>query len=181
MFSVSLLFFCLEYDLNIPPQTPKKTTLLTCTLLGIKWDCNGMLWRNNLFKSKSISEFEASRASFVCILGPRIEGLISSGSWGLVAASAEAITNIFNRSDYCNYFPSLESTTIVDNLSILLESYEDPMTQTNISIVLAKLAEFGRADCAETVDKVLQSIPLTNWLIFLLWMLRNGMRACLQY
>ena len=108
-----------------------------------------------LMASKTISDFEASRATFVSILGPRIEGLISSGSQGLVAVSAEAITNIFNRSDYCNYFPSFESTGAVEQLSMILENCEDPKIQTNISIVLAKLAEFG---CSETVNKVLQGI-----------------------
>lgn len=105
--------------------------------------------------SKTISDFEASRATFVGILGPRIEGLISSGSQGLVAVSAEAITNIFNRSDYCNYFPSFESTGAVEKLSLILENCEDPKIQSNILIVLAKLAEFGSS---ETVNKVLQSI-----------------------
>ncbi|KAL4626396.1 hypothetical protein ACB092_05G092800 [Castanea dentata] len=108
-----------------------------------------------LMASKTISDFEASRATFVGILGPRIEGLISSGSQGLVAVSAEAITNIFNRSDYCNYFPSFESTGAVEKLSMILENCEDPKIQTNISIVLAKLAEFGSS---KTVNKVLQSI-----------------------
>lgn len=109
-----------------------------------------------LMASKSISEFEASRASFVCILGPRIEDLISYGSQSLIAVSAEAITNIFNRNDYCNYFPPLESTGAVDKLASILGNCEDPKIQTNISTVLAKLAEFGSI---ATVDKVIQSIP----------------------
>lgn len=112
-----------------------------------------------LMASKSISEFEASRESFISILGPRIANLISSDSQSLIAVSAEAITNIFNKSDYCNYFPSLESTGAVDKLAIILENCEDPMIQTNISTVLAKLAEFGSS---ETVDKVLQSIPFNQ-------------------
>lgn len=112
-----------------------------------------------LMASKTISEFETSRASFVSILGPRIEGLISSGSQSLVSVSAEAITNIFNGSDYCNYFPSLESTGAIDKLAIILENCEEPMIQTNVSTVLAKLAEFGSA---QTVDKVLHSIPFSQ-------------------
>lgn len=112
-----------------------------------------------LMASKTISEFETSRASFVSILGHRIEGLISSGSQSLVAVSAEAITDIFNGSDYCNYFPSLESTGAVDKLAIILEKCEEPMIQTNVSTVLAKLAEFGSA---ETVDKVLHCIPFNQ-------------------
>jgi len=112
-----------------------------------------------LMASETISEFETSRASFGSILGPRIEGLISSGSQSLVAVSAEAITNIFNGSDYCNYFPALESTGAVDKLAIILENCEEPMIQTNVSTVLAKLAEFGSA---ETVDKVLHCIPFNQ-------------------
>lgn len=112
-----------------------------------------------LMASKTISEFETSRASFVSILGPRIEGLISSGSQSLVAVSAEAITNIFNGSDYYFFFPSLESTGAVDKLAIILENCEEPMIQTNVSTVLAKLAEFGSA---ETVDKVLHCIPFNQ-------------------
>lgn len=112
-----------------------------------------------LMASKTISDFETSRASFVSILGPRIEGLISSGSQSLVSVSAEAITNIFNGSDYCNYFPSLESTGAIDKLAIILENCEEPMIQTNVSTVLAKLAEFGSA---QTVDKVLHSIPFSQ-------------------
>ena len=112
-----------------------------------------------LMASKTISEFETSRASFVSILGPRIEGLISSGSQSLVAVSAEAITNIFNGSDYHYFFPSLESTGAVDKLAIILENCEEPMIQTNVSTVLAKLAEFGSA---ETADKVLHCIPFNQ-------------------
>ncbi|XP_041001219.1 uncharacterized protein LOC121246959 [Juglans microcarpa x Juglans regia] len=112
-----------------------------------------------LMASKSISEYEVSRASFVCMLGPRIEALISSGLQSLVVVSAEAITNIFNRNDYCNYVPSLESTGAIDKLAVILENCEDPMVQTNVSAFLAKLAEFGSTD---TVDKVLQSIPFNQ-------------------
>jgi hypothetical protein len=112
-----------------------------------------------LMASKTISEFETSRASFVSILGPRIEGLISSGSQSLVAVSAEAITNIFNGSDYHYFFPSLESAGAVDKLAIILENCEEPMIQTNVSTVLAKLAEFGSA---ETADKVLHCIPFNQ-------------------
>ena len=109
--------------------------------------------------SKSISELEASRASFSSILGPRIEKLISSNSQDLISVTAEAITMIFSKTDYQMYFPSLEFTDAIDKLVSTLEGCEDPMIQTNISIVLAKLAEFGSPD---TVHKVLQSILINQ-------------------
>ncbi|EXB67327.1 Putative inactive disease susceptibility protein LOV1 [Morus notabilis] len=112
-----------------------------------------------LMASKSISELEASRASFSSILGPRISNIILTGSESLIAVSAEAIMNIFSKSDYCNYFPSVEATGSVSKLASILEDCEDPMIQTNISIVLAKLAEFGSL---ETVDEVLQRIPFNR-------------------
>lgn len=108
-----------------------------------------------LMASKSISELDASRANFSHILGPRIANLISTDSQSLIAVSAEAITNIFCKADYCSYVPSLEFTGAVDKLAGLLEKCEDPMIQTNILNVLTKLAEFGSP---ETVDKVLESI-----------------------
>ncbi|RVW30856.1 hypothetical protein CK203_110521 [Vitis vinifera] len=112
-----------------------------------------------LMASESISELEASRASFSSILGPRIENLISSDSQDLIAVTAEAVTIIFSKSDYQKYFPSLETTGAVEKLASILENCEDLMIQTNISIVLAKLAEFGSLD---TVDKVLQSILINQ-------------------
>ncbi|CBI36281.3 hypothetical protein VitviT2T_013599 [Vitis vinifera] len=112
-----------------------------------------------LMASESISELEASRASFSSILGPRIENLISSNSQDLIAVTAEAVTIIFSKSDYQKYFPSLETTGAVEKLASILENCEDLMIQTNISIVLAKLAEFGSLD---TVDKVLQSILINQ-------------------
>ncbi|GMN50048.1 hypothetical protein TIFTF001_019205 [Ficus carica] len=69
-----------------------------------------------LMASKSISELEASRASFSSILGPRISYVISTRSESLIAVSAEAITNIFSKSDSCNNFPSLEATETVDEV-----------------------------------------------------------------
>ncbi|KAJ7951879.1 Disease resistance protein [Quillaja saponaria] len=111
----------------------------------------------SLMASKSISELEASRASFSSMLGPRIKDLISYDSQSLIAMSAEAIINIFNKSDYSNYFPLLESADVVDKLAIILQNCEEPMVLTNISFVLAKLAEFGSPG---TVDVVLQIIPL---------------------
>lgn len=96
-----------------------------------------------LMASESISELEASRASFSSILGPRIEKLMLADSQDLIAATAEAITMIFRKTDYQMYFPSLEFTDAVDKLTSLLEDCEDPMIQTNISVILAKLAEFG--------------------------------------
>ncbi|KAK4839367.1 hypothetical protein QYF36_021413 [Acer negundo] len=108
-----------------------------------------------LMASKSISELETSRASFSSILGPRIADLISTDSQSLTAMSAEAITNIFSKGDYCRYFPSLETTGAVDKLAGLLQNCDDPIIQINIFTVLSKLAEFGSP---ETVDKVLQSI-----------------------
>lgn len=109
-----------------------------------------------LMASKSISELEVSRICFSGILGPRIADLISRDSQSLTVVSAEAITNIFSKGDYCSYIPSLETTGAVDKLAGLLQKSEDPMIQTDILTVLTKLAEFGTP---ETVDKVLQSIP----------------------
>lgn len=108
-----------------------------------------------LMASKSISELEESRANFSSLLGPRTADLISTESQSLIAVSAQAITTVFSKSDYCNYFPSLESTGAVSKLAGILENSEDPVIQTDISVILAKLAEFGSQ---ETVDKVLQSI-----------------------
>lgn len=112
-----------------------------------------------MMASKSISELEASRANFCSILGPQIADLILTDSDSLIAVSAEAITNIFSMSDYCNYFPSLEGSGVVNKLASILENCEDPLIQTNISTVLGKLAEFGRL---ETVDKVLEAIPFNQ-------------------
>uniref|UniRef100_A0A6N2K4E9 NB-ARC domain-containing protein n=1 Tax=Salix viminalis TaxID=40686 RepID=A0A6N2K4E9_SALVM len=110
-----------------------------------------------LMASKSMSELEISRERFSRILGPRIADLISTDSLNLVAVTTEAITNIFSKSDYCNYFPSLETTAAISKLTATIEYCEEnPMIQINILIVLAKLAEFGSHG---TVDKVLESIP----------------------
>lgn len=109
-----------------------------------------------LMASKSISELEASRASFSSIIGPTIADLISANSHGLIATSASAIANIFSGSDYSKYFPLLETSGAVDKLANVLEICDDPTIQANILTVLAKLAEFGSLDI---VDKVLQSIP----------------------
>ncbi|KAH0982724.1 hypothetical protein GBA52_009901 [Prunus armeniaca] len=112
-----------------------------------------------LMASKSISELEESRASFSGLLGPRTADLISTESQSLIAVSAQAITTVFSKNDYCNYFPSLEATGAVSKLAIILETCEDPLIQTDISIVLAKLAEFGSPN---TVEKVLWSIPFNR-------------------
>ncbi|KAF3450851.1 hypothetical protein FNV43_RR06940 [Rhamnella rubrinervis] len=117
-----------------------------------------------IMASKSISELDSSRASFSSILGPQIAELILTNSESLIAVSAEAITNIFSEDDYCNYFPSLENTGIVSTLASILEICEDPMIQTNISVILAKLAEFGSP---ETVNKVLEAIPFNQIADFL--------------
>ncbi|KAJ6308805.1 hypothetical protein OIU76_018402 [Salix suchowensis] len=113
-----------------------------------------------LMASKSMSELEISRERFSRILGPRIADLISTDSLNLVAVTTEAITNIFSKSDYCNYFPSLETTAAISKLTATLEYCEEnPMIQIHILIVLAKLAEFGSPG---TVDKVLESIPFNQ-------------------
>lgn len=109
--------------------------------------------------SESISEIEATRAGLSRILGPKIGDLMSAESQNLVAVSAKAIINIFTKADFSNYLPSLEATGAVDNLTGILLDCDDPMVQTNISTVLAKLAEFGNPG---TVDKVLQTIPLSQ-------------------
>ncbi|XP_058112948.1 uncharacterized protein LOC131255990 [Magnolia sinica] len=111
-----------------------------------------------LMTCKSISELEASSASFSCILGPQIANLISEGSPNLIAAAARAL-NIFNKDDYCKYIQSLESTGAVDKLLSLLGDCNDPVIQTNVSIVVAKMAEHGSP---ETVDKVLQSACISQ-------------------
>ncbi|XVE89121.1 hypothetical protein DITRI_Ditri19aG0125200 [Diplodiscus trichospermus] len=112
-----------------------------------------------LMASNSISELEASGSSFSRILGPRIAEIISTNSQSLIAVAAEAIINIFSKSDYCNYFPALETANVVDRLASISENYEDPVIQTNILTILAKLAEFGSP---EIVDKVLQSLPFNQ-------------------
>ncbi|CAK9150915.1 unnamed protein product, partial [Ilex paraguariensis] len=109
--------------------------------------------------SISISELEASRAVFSKILGPRIACLISKGSQDLITVSAKAITDIFTMSDYCNYLPSLETIGAVDKLASILDNCEDPMIQTSLSNILAKLAEFGSSN---TVDKVLHRFPINR-------------------
>lgn len=109
--------------------------------------------------SELISEIEATRASLSRILGPKIGDLMSAESQSLVALSAKAIISIFTKADFSNYLPSLETTGAVDNLADILQVCDDPMVQTNISTVLAKLAEFGTPG---TVDKVLQRIPLSQ-------------------
>ncbi|XAR50569.1 hypothetical protein NMG60_11004924 [Bertholletia excelsa] len=113
-----------------------------------------------LMSSISISELEDSRVRFSGILGPKIANQISTDSRDLIAASAKAITNIFSQNDYCDYFPPLETIGAVDMLANMLQNCQetqDPMVQTNHSIILAKLAEFGNP---KTVDKVFQSIPM---------------------
>ncbi|XWS20405.1 hypothetical protein CRYUN_Cryun31cG0098300 [Craigia yunnanensis] len=112
-----------------------------------------------LMASNSISELEASRASFSRILGPRIADIISANSQSLIAVSSEAIINIFSKTDYCNYFPSIETASMVDKLASILENCENPLIRTNILTIFAKLAEFGSP---EIVDKVLQSIPFNQ-------------------
>ncbi|KAM7254261.1 hypothetical protein ACFE04_031943 [Oxalis oulophora] len=109
-----------------------------------------------LMVSKSISELEASRARFSDIVGPRIADLFSTDLQSVIAVSSEAITNLFSIIDYSTYFPSLESTDIVEKLGGILDNSEDHVIQINILTVLAKLAEFGKKD---TVTKVLQIIP----------------------
>ncbi|OMO54302.1 Disease resistance protein [Corchorus capsularis] len=113
-----------------------------------------------IMASKSISELEASRASFSGILGPKIADIVSTNSQSMIAVSAEAIIIIFSKTDYCNYFPSLETDSTVDKLASMLEDCEDPLIQTNILTILAKIAEFGSP---EIVDKVLQSIPFNQF------------------
>lgn len=113
----------------------------------------------SLMASISISELETSRAGFSTILGPRIGYLISTGSRNLVAVCAKAIKNIFTKHDYCKYLPSLQTTDAVDKLASILENCEDPIIQTSISTVLAKLAEFGEPGI---IDTVLQRIPMNQ-------------------
>lgn len=112
-----------------------------------------------LMTSKSISELEASSSSFSSILGPQIVDLISVGSPDLIATTAKGITNIFNEDDYSMYVHSLESTCAIDKLVSLLEACEDPVIQTNVSTVVAKMAEYGTP---ETVNKVILSIPMNQ-------------------
>ncbi|KAJ8755717.1 hypothetical protein K2173_024261 [Erythroxylum novogranatense] len=112
-----------------------------------------------LMASKSMSELETSRARFSCVLGPRILDLISSDSKSLIAVTAEAITNVFDKDDYASYFPSIENADTIHKVAKALGETEDPIVQINMLAVLAKFAEFG---CPETIDDVLQSIPFNR-------------------
>ncbi|XP_068652467.1 uncharacterized protein [Aristolochia californica] len=112
-----------------------------------------------LMASKSIPELEASSASFRNILGPRIVRLISMGSPDIIASAAKAISNIFSRNDYCEYVLPLENMGGIDKLTAVLEASEDPVIETNVSAVLARLSECGSP---ETVDKILMSVPINR-------------------
>lgn len=106
--------------------------------------------------SMSISEYEASRAGFCKMLGPKIVNLMS-GSQDLIAVSSVAITNTFTNADYSEYLLSLETIGAIEKLANVVENCEEPLYQTNIFTILAKLAEFGNQG---TTDEVLQRIPM---------------------
>ncbi|KAL4195030.1 hypothetical protein AMTRI_Chr05g62470 [Amborella trichopoda] len=106
---------------------------------------------NALMASKSVSDLEASSASFRSIIGPRIVELISIGSPYIRASAARCMVNIFSRDDYCQYHQSLEDVSAIDKLANLLENCDNPVIQTDVSGVLAKLAEYGSQ---KTVNEV---------------------------
>ncbi|ERN04521.1 hypothetical protein AMTR_s00081p00135280 [Amborella trichopoda] len=114
---------------------------------------------NALMASKSVSDLEASSASFRSIIGPRIVELISIGSPYIRASAARCMVNIFSRDDYCQYHQSLEDVSAIDKLANLLENCDNPVIQTDVSGVLAKLAEYGSQ---KTVNEVLLKIPMNK-------------------
>ncbi|ERN04516.1 hypothetical protein AMTRI_Chr05g71380 [Amborella trichopoda] len=114
---------------------------------------------NALMASKSVSDLEASSASFRSIIGPRIVELISIGSPYIRASAARCMVNIFSRADYRQYHQSLEDVCAIDKLANLLENCDNPVIQTDVSGVLAKLAEYGSQ---KTVNKVLLKIPMNK-------------------
>ncbi|CAN6457243.1 unnamed protein product [Victoria cruziana] len=112
-----------------------------------------------LMASKSVSDLEASSAGFSCILGPKVSGLISGGSLETVAAVAKSMMNIFCKNDYIEYHQLLEDADAVDKFATVMEETDDPTIQTSVSIVLAKMAEYGSQ---ATVDKVITRIPMNR-------------------
>ncbi|KAG9459677.1 hypothetical protein H6P81_004185 [Aristolochia fimbriata] len=112
-----------------------------------------------LMASKSISELEASSVNFRNILGPRIVALISTGTPDTIASAAKAISNIFNKNDFYEYVRPLENMGGIDKLIALLEVSEDPLVETNVSAVLARLSECGSP---ETMEKILMSMPMNR-------------------
>ncbi|KAL5976950.1 hypothetical protein ACLOJK_021287 [Asimina triloba] len=112
----------------------------------------------SLMASKSISEFEASSRSFSSLLGDRVAKLVLVGPQNVIAVAAKVL-NILSKDDFCRCIQSLESKGAVYKLLCLLESSNDPLDQTNISAVVAKMAEYGSP---ETIDKVLESICISQ-------------------
>ncbi|RVW81700.1 hypothetical protein CK203_044541 [Vitis vinifera] len=102
-----------------------------------------------LMASESISELEASRASFSSILGPRIENLISSDSQDLIAVTAEAVTIIFSKK-----FGSLDTVDKVLQ-SILINQLADLLSPNNeewhesVFTTLMSLIKAGKLNAIE--------------------------------
>lgn len=107
--------------------------------------------------SKSVTELEASSVNFRCLVGPEIVYLISEGSDNIIAAVARSMSNFFCLEDYMQYMESLESVDIIEKLTKLLETCDDPVVQTDVAMVLSRLAECGNEDMA---NEVLMRIPM---------------------
>ncbi|XP_031473046.1 uncharacterized protein LOC116245680 [Nymphaea colorata] len=112
-----------------------------------------------LMASKSVSDLEASSAGFSYILGPKVADLISVGSLEIVAAVAKSMMNIFCKNDYIEYHQSLVDADAIDKFANLMEETDEPIIQTSVSIVLAKMAEYGSE---AIVDKVITKIPMNR-------------------
>ena len=94
-------------------------------------------------KRQVVVTLEASSVSFRCLAGPEIVYLISEGSENLIAAVARSMSNFFCLDDYMQYMESLESVDIIEKLTKLLETCDDPVVQTDVAMVLSRLAECG--------------------------------------
>ena len=109
--------------------------------------------------SKSVTELEASSVSFRCLAGPEIVYLISEGSENLIATVSRSMSNFFCLDDYMQYMESLESVDIIEKLTKLLETCDDPVVQTDVAMVLSRLAECGNE---VTANEVLMKIPMNK-------------------
>ncbi|GLJ43884.1 hypothetical protein SUGI_0914780 [Cryptomeria japonica] len=111
-----------------------------------------------LLASKSVTELETSSANFRSLVGPGIVELISIGSQDLQAAVARSMANFFSEDDYMQYMESIENMDVIEKLTELLETCNNPVVQTEVATVLARVAEFGREDMA---NEILNKIPMT--------------------
>ena len=81
--------------------------------------------------------------SFRCLVGPEIVYLISKGSKNIIAAVARSMSNFFCLDNYMQYMESMESVDIIEKLTKLLETCDDLVVQTDVAMVLSRLAECG--------------------------------------